>query len=140
MQFTKSSTLMKRHCKLFFLALFSLFIGNIARCSNIDKAFHSDHKAISNNGLQASPKPSMQGKKPVKTYTAILFRMGIEGKSIEFTGNSYGGSAILGELFNIDSLNTICLKELYYASDSIHISKAFLSALSCHAPPVVSCV
>jgi hypothetical protein len=128
----------KRYCTLFFLFFFVLFLRNTATCASADKASHPAHvNRHTSHAAHALPKTSVNPKKPAKGYTAILFRLGIEGKSIAFSDKVIENRTCLYKQFTGRTLNFTRLKYLFSFSDFLALPPEFISAFSSHAPPVL---
>ncbi len=129
---------MKRSCSLFLILFSLLFLRNIADAAHADKLLQSLHANVTHHkDIHALPKASMENKKPVKGYTAILFRLGIEGKSIGIPYKAHLGTLLTGEHLNNNTINTAWLKHVLSFSGSIVMQQEFRSTFSSHAPPAL---
>lgn len=127
---------MKRYCNLFFLLFFFLFIRNTAKCTNGSPRLYNCHLNTTPHKSHASPVSSMKEKKPHSGYTVLLFRAGLEGKSISFVYKAILQSVYIPGCIKVfDISSSPRLKFIISSSDCLVLSAEFLSAFSSHAPP-----
>jgi hypothetical protein len=130
---------MKRFSSLFLILFSVLFLRNTAEGANADRTAHSFHANVAHHKIfHASPKASMENKKPVKGYTAILFRLGIEGKSIAITYKAHPRTLDIDNVLKDVTVNSSWLKHILLFSGSIVLQPEFISAFSFHAPPALA--
>lgn len=134
----KSTPPVKRFCTVFLVLFSVLFLRNVAEGATADKTLHSPHTTISHHKVAHTlPKASMEKKKPAKGYTAMLFRMGIEGKNIALFYQAHIDLLNTEEVVKDSSVNHAWLKHILFSSGFIVFPPEFLSAFSSHAPPAL---
>lgn len=132
----KSSNQVKRYSNSFFLLFSLLFLSLTAKCARSESVPDTNSLCIIQGCAHSTASSSMQEKSPHTEYTIILFRNGIEGKSILITHKATDCSLIICADFPESAvINAGRLKHiLSYAEFSLS-PQEFLSSFSLRAPP-----
>jgi hypothetical protein len=129
---------MKRYCNLFIFIFFFLFLSNTAKYTSAVSVSGVSQLSIIPNQSNACSHTSMQEKKPHSEYVVILFRNGIEGKSVALSYKANVQSLDIGSsLTDVSLINPGKVKYILSFSDFLVLQPEFLSAFSFHAPPVL---